>query len=214
MGEHKEKRHKKHKCLMCDNISDNLEMYRKHKKKHEAELKVIGPTSYPGHIYSFKCDTCNLSFESNDNLMDHMHKKHLTEAQRNGDTLKKFMTFSSAKNSDSRPPVCKNGEQCSFHKQHRCNFFHALPPQERQPRHHRQAPSSQWQSMHSRRPQHNQGLGYQRAHPIQTQRKRQGGAPEGGTWCKHEDNCLQGRFCVLTRDYDMDFPSLPYQGRQ
>ena len=61
-----------------------------------------------------------------------MYKVHLTKTQQQGADLEKCMTGSDASEDANRPPNCKNGDQCYFHKQHRCNFFHAFPPQEEQ----------------------------------------------------------------------------------
>ena len=45
LDEHREKTHPKElKCLMCGSIAPNLESFKKHKKKHKAELDV-GRTS-------------------------------------------------------------------------------------------------------------------------------------------------------------------------
>ena len=72
LSEHKEKRHKQHKCLMCGETSSNLDSYRKHKKKHQEELNVGSTKDYPDNVYNFKCTPCDISFRTNDNLMDHM----------------------------------------------------------------------------------------------------------------------------------------------
>ena len=82
MSEHREKRHKQHKCLMCGEDSPNLESYRKHKKKHQDELNVGRSDYYPGNVYNFKCTPCDMSFRTHDNLMDHMSMVHMTESQR------------------------------------------------------------------------------------------------------------------------------------
>ena len=215
LSEHKEKRHKQHKCLMCGETSPNLDSYRKHKKKHQEELNVGSTKEYPGNVYNFKCTPCDMSFRTNENLMDHMYNVHLTESQRRGDGLKKYYTDSGVKESKNKLPTCTNGNECRFHRQGRCMFFHALPPQEKQFRHPRQAPNNDWQQMQSRRPHHPQGNGVHKTHQKQTlNRGNMGGQRTNTTWCKHVHNCLQGRFCVLRKEADQDFSDLQTQRRQ
>ena len=152
MTEHKEKRHSDMKCLMCGDIFPNMKTLKTHKEKHNAELNVINKLKqYPANVYSFKCTPCKVSFNSQDDLMDHMFNEHLTEDQRQGKVVKKFQN--SASEYDSRPPVCKNGEKCFYHKQNRCNFFHALPPQQEQRvQPSQQSTSRQWHTVQRRRP--------------------------------------------------------------
>ena len=149
MNEHVERCHDPLGCLTCGSIFPNMESLTKHKKKHQAEHKT-GQDVFQGNNYLFKCTTCKVAFKSHKEMMDHMSNVHLTESQHKGAGLLKYSSLDGASNREDRPPMCHNGDECRFHKQHRCNFYHALPPQQRQQRRPRQAPSSQWKSMHSR----------------------------------------------------------------
>ena len=226
MAEHKEKFHSELKCLMCSYKFKTKKNFLKHKKMHDMELNVGSTSSYPKNVYPYNCTPCEISFRSNENLMDHLFLIHLTKAQRQGNGLKKYNGGHGLKESEnsshdvskdaSKPQPCRNGESCYFHKQNRCSFFHALPPQERQNRRPRQVPTSQWQSVHNRRPQHTQGRQDHQPHGQQTQGIRPHVSPRNtsNTWCKHEDNCLQGRFCILRNKGDQGFPNLPTYRRQ
>ena len=172
------------KCLMCDSIFPNLESFKKHKRKHNKELNIGKSIDYPMNVYNFKCTPCQFSFKTHDDLMDHMCNLHLTKDQRFGTGL--------AKNSK---PLCENGPQCRYHRQDRCKFDHPLPAQRQELREKRprQSPNNQWQEMHSRWPNHH-GQIYEKTHEQRTYRNT---LP---TWCQHEDNCMQGRFCVLREE--------------
>ena len=162
----------------------------------------------------FKCSPCAASFRTHDDLMDHMSEIHLTESQRQGDGLKKYMTSSGSRR-ESGPPPCRNGDQCSYHRQRRCNFYHASSPQEKQGRPPRQAPSQQWQQKQSWRPHSYKENRGQEAQQQRTQGSINTGAQRSSTtWCKHVHNCLQGRFCVLRNEADQDFNNLPAQTRK
>ena len=131
---------------------------------------------------------------------------HLTEAQRNGAGLSKYISTNDVSKRDIRPPTCYNGDECRFHRQHRCNYYHPLPPQARQARRPRQAPSSQWQSVSSSNMPGGARPGRQQGHQGWV-------APRDttATWCKHQENCLQGRFCMLRQEEEQDFSSQPQQ---
>ena len=183
-------------------------------------------SSYPKNVYPFNCTPCEASFRSNKNLMDHLSEIHLSKQMRQGDGLKKYNGGHASNESENnshgvskdamRPPPCRNGDSCYFHSQHRCSFFHALPPQEGSMRRPRQAPTSLWQSVHNRRPYPNQGRQDHQPHGQQAQKIRSHVSPRNtsNTWCKHEDNCLQGRFCVLRNQYDQGFNMRPMNMRQ
>ena len=205
MQEHKES-HKEQfelKCLMCGSIMPNQENFKKHMKRHKQELNIKQNVDYPMNVYSFKCDPCKASFRTNEDLMEHMFNIHLTQGHRDGSRFAKYTQ-----------PNCKNGPQCTYHSQDRCKYYHSLPPQRQQPgpvqehqyrqgrqprqeRQPRQAPNSQWQEMQRRWPQH------QRKQNEHTHAE----APRYRlpTWCQHDTNCLQGRFCVLRQDGDQGF---------
>ena len=218
MSEQIDKFHGGFKCLMCAGTFKTKNNFLKHKRIHDAELSVGRISSYPMNVYMFKCTPCELSFKTGSDQMDHLSEVHLTEAQRRGDGLAKYKSGHHAISQDAnRLPNCKNGDSCYFHKQHRCNFHHALPPQERQVRSPRQAPTSQWQSANYGR-SHNkqQGRGDKQTREQQAQGSRSSGAPRdtSRTWCKHSDNCLQGRFCVLRVEGERDFPRRMIQSRK
>ena len=71
---------------------------------------------------------CNLSFKTHNDLMDHMCLEHLPKRKKEVHHERTHEQTSQ----DTRPPPCRNGDQCSFHKQLRCSFFHPQPPQEQQ----------------------------------------------------------------------------------
>ena len=193
MQDHKESHKEKSdfKCLMCGSIFPNLESFKKHKKKHNQELNVGKSLDYPMNVYTFKCTPCQISFKTHEDLMEHMCNLHLSKEQRLGTGLSKY-----------GKPLCENGSHCSYHRQDRCKFYHPLPPQRqeqpRKDRRPRQSPTNQWQQMASWQP-HHQGRKYQQTHDQGTQRQIL------STWCHHEENCLQGRFCVLRQEQTQDF---------
>ena len=147
MKAHKDAYHKaipKYSCRMCGSVAANLENYEKHKEKHNKELQVGSTNNYPMNVYSFKCKPCKLSFRNHDMLIDHMSSVHVPERQRQ---LKER-----SHDEGNEVQLCRNGDGCYYHKQHRCSYYHALPPQEK-PRHFpRQSPDSQWRTVHNRRP--------------------------------------------------------------
>ena len=53
-----------------------------------------------------------------------------------------------------QPALCKNGPQCYYHRQSRCNFYHDQPPQQK--RSSRQPPTDQWKTVPHRRQRNNQ----------------------------------------------------------
>ena len=175
-----------------------MESLRKHKKKHEAEHKM-GEAVHQGNTYRFNCTTFKVSFKSHDDMMDHLSNVHLTESQRKGEGLSKNYPVNGVSKHEDRPPTCYNADQCRFHREHRCNFYHPLPPKERQARRPRQAPSSQWKSVSSR---HSSGGAGQRQQGHQVWKSPRNTSL---TWCKHEDNCLQGRVCVLREEGEQGF---------
>ena len=185
MEEHKEKRHSDFKCLMCGDIFPNMKTFIKHKEKHNAELNVINKLKqYPANVYSFKCNPCKVSFNSQDDLMDHMYEEHITEDQRQGKVLKKFQR--SASEYDSRPPVCKNGDNCFYHKQNRCTFFHAFPPHQEQRVQPSQQPSfQQWHTVQRRRTGP-AGRVLQQGHGGQQRQQNQGAVGGRG---QHQQRC-------------------------
>ena len=67
---------------------------------------------------------------------------------------------------------------------------------------------------HQQRLQHRQRGERQQTQQEQRQRNNGGHRDISTPWCQHVHNCLQGRFCVLRKDNDMDFSSQPRQGRQ
>ena len=210
MKDHKEshKEQSDFKCLMCSSIFPNIESFKKHKRKHHQELNVGKSVDYPMNVYSFKCTPCQISFKNHEDLMEHMCSLHitreqLTKNQREGHGLAKYNDSNSGIYQDSRPPLCTNGDSCRFHSQHRCNFSHPKPPQAMQFQPRRQAPSTEWKQVHYRRPHHNQEHKVQETHKQQPQGQSTRGPVRNTseTWCKHPDNCLQGRFCALREDF-------------
>ena len=156
---HKDKRHNeipRQKCRMCGFIANGLESIKEHKQQHQRELNVGHISTYPMNVYTFKCTPCEQSFKTHDDLMEHMVKEHLTEEHRNGkrfvDSAKKI---EEATHSD-RPALCKNGPQCYYHRQSRCNFYHDQPPKQKQVRSPRQPPTDHWKTVPHRRQHGNQ----------------------------------------------------------
>ena len=205
LDEHKDKSHKGIKCTRCGVVTPDMDSLRKHGERDHG---------YPGYALNFKCTPCKENFLSNDDLMEHMSQVHLTVAQREGHGLNKYPGYSSKPNKEWKP-LCRNGSQCYYFRQNRCNFFHRQAPQ--QGRTARQSPSSQWQEVPTRRQHIQHGQGVQHPHGIQAQGHRYWSVPPQGVqsvpWCKHGWGCPMGQYCVL-RHEDMDFPNLPQQGRQ
>ena len=207
LGEHKEQVHTNLVCQFCGNISPNEECFKAHSRVHGAESKKGPQQNYPGNALNFKCTPCKQSFRSDDELMNHMHMEHLTESQREGHGLHKYESYYESNRQD-RPAPCKNGDQCRFHSQYRCMFYHERPPQVRQVRPRRQAPSDQWLTVHPRWHQSNKE---QRVHQSQDVQALP-------PWCQYGSKCKLGRpgswnQCLLRHEGE-DFPSLPQQGRQ
>ena len=220
MQEHKEshKDQSEFKCLMCATIMPNLDSFKKHKKKHHQELNIGHSINYPMNVYSFKCTPCKISFMTHNDLLDHMCDTHLSKDQRHGpeqyerqkqhNSNAKSVVRQGMPGQTENVALCRNGPQCLFYRQSRCNFYHpqlpqkqhpirleSLPRQERRPR---QAPTNQWQDVHSWWPQY-QGQQHQETHKKGAQKHRL------STWCQHDENCLQGRFCALREQGEQDF---------
>ena len=145
MQEHKDKSHRGFKCTQCEEVSPDLESLKSHgEQKH----------NYPGYALNFKCTPCKENFKSDDDLMEHMSQIHLTKSQREGHGLYKYESYHEKPQKAWRPALCRNGPQCFYHRQGRCNYFHhqaPVTPQWQQGRPPRQSPSSQWQEVPSRR---------------------------------------------------------------
>ena len=202
--------HKDLECQMCGNFSKNSEAFRIHQYVHKGELKQLMPKVneyyYPGNVHNYRCTPCKESFRSDDELMNHMSLVHLTAAQRRGDGLAKYMNNQG--NQDYRQPPCRNGDHCIYHRQFRCRYYHERPPQERQVRHTRQAPTNQWKVVQGRWQQ-----SYQFPRVVESYEEQ---APV--PWCRYGNKCKLGRpgswdQCLL-RHPGEDFPSLPHQGKQ
>ena len=208
MNEHKEKYHGGFKCLMCTGIFTTKNHFLQHKKIHEAELNVPLGSSYPMNVYSFQCTPCQTSFRTHEDMMNHMSENHVRKEQHTWEMPVNYKSGPVGSDHDGRPPMCKNGENCRFHSQRRCNFYHPLPPKPQQSRHQRQTPSSEWKQVPAQWQHHQQGHKVQKPHGDQPQAPRSWMAPRdtSTTWCKHADNCLQGRFCILRKDSQQDFP--------
>ena len=133
-------------------------------------------------------------------MMDHMSQKHVSEGQRQraGHGVTKR---------DKKPPTCTNGDYCRFHRQGRCNFYHPLPPKSQLTHHHRQTPSNKGQQVPARWQHHKQEQNVQHSYGYQPQKPQSWAGPRdtSTTWCKHAENCLQGRFCALRNEGGQDF---------
>ena len=151
LQEHKDKNHKGYKCTRCEVVSPDLESLKSHGEKQH---------NYPGYGLNFQCTPCKVNFSTDDDLMEHMHQVHLTKAQREGHGLSKYMGNQNKSQNEWRPAPCRNGPQCFYHRQGRCNYFHPQAPQWQQSRTPHQSPSSQWQEMPSvwQHPQQGQRL--------------------------------------------------------
>ena len=207
LGEHKEQVHKNLVCQFCGNVSPNEENFKVHSMVHGAELKKGSQPNYPGNSLNFKCTPCKISFRSDDQLMNHMSMEHLTESQREGHGLYKYESYHES-NIRDRPAPCKNGDQCRFHSQYRCMFYHERPPQVRQARPRRQAPSDQWLTVPPRWHHNNKEQIVHQSQDVQA-------LPP---WCVYGSRCKLGRpgswnQCLLRHEGE-DFPSLPLQGRK
>ena len=215
MGEHQDKFHGGYKCLMCSSMFKTKKSSLQHKKVHDEELNVHLTAPYPLNVYSFKCTPCRESFRTSEEMMDHLSKKHLTEEQRRGDGLVKYKKGHDVLEHDTRPPTCSNGDNCRYHRQKRCNFYHASPPKFQKSHAKRLTPSDEWKQVPARWQSNHQGHREQQPHEHQSQGPRSWGAPRdvSTTWCKHADNCLQGRFCVLRQSSVEDVPYRQQQTR-
>ena len=187
LDEHKEKNHKEIKCSNCDVISPNMESYRKHGQQQH---------NYPGFALNFKCTPCKEAFTTNDDLMDHLSKVHLTKSQREGHGLSKYGGDQNSSQNDWRQPLCRNGNRCFYHRQNRCNFFHHQAPQWQQGRPPRQSPSSQWQEVPTLWRNVQQGQGVQSPPEPQSQGHKYWSVPPQGVlsapWCLHGRGCPMG----------------------
>ena len=230
---HNSKHHTEIQCLICEEKCSNVEIFRNHAKKH----KMVGQVSYyPGNTAGFHCQDCRESYKNHDSFMNHLSQVHLTEGQRQGAGLAKYIGGGyegqgqeqenqleqgqggrGTKGRESQSPLCRNGPECRFHRQHRCNFHHPQPPQGQGRRHLRQAPSDQWQQMPPLRTHNNNQGQDQSSHEQRPQGHKYWSVPPQGDlsapWCFHGRGCPMGRYCVLRHD-NMDFPNLPIQGRQ
>ena len=212
INDHKEKYHKtEHKCLVCGDTFVNRERFSNHAEIH----KYKGQVSYfPGNSAFFNCHECKESFKSHDYMMDHLSQVHLTEAQRQGAGLAKYPSYHEKPLKEWKPP-CRNGPQCYYNRQNRCNFYHRQVPQWQQGRPARQSPSSQWQQVPSQWQHHQQGQRDHSAHEPRAQGHKYWSVPPKGVqlvpWCFHGRDCPMGQYCVL-RHEDTDFPNLHQQG--
>ena len=194
-----------HICLTCGEIFNaSTEL-----QKHKGECAVID------NLHYFPCDPCKVVFQSHNDIMEHMSQIHLTEAQRTGQGLAKYNNDKMTSNKEWRPPLCRNGAKCYYHRQDRCQFFHHQPPQRQQVRHHRQAPSDQWKQVLTRRPQVQNKEHNQQTHEQQPQGHKYWSVPpmsdSSTPWCLHGRGCPMGRYGVL-RHEDSDFPNGQSQG--
>ena len=118
-------------------------------------------------MYSYKSTPWDFSFQSHNDLMNHLCKVHFSESKRNGDDFKKSVedykkyTTKESDPKQGKVPACTNGDQCRYHNQDRCNFFHALPPQKQQGQ--VKGQSNQRKVVQKRQPnrQRHQGVQYQ-----------------------------------------------------
>ena len=214
LDEHREKAHKGPiKCVTCGNISLNMESFREHGKKHMEEIKKRS-SHYPGKANNFKCSPCKVFYKTNDELMNHLSEVHITEAQRLETGLQKYY---------ENIPECRNGDQCRYHRQNRCNFLHNTPPPKQQQQVHqlRQAPSNQWHTVPSKQQNYNRNQIVQKSREEKAQGHRYWGTPplwrESGDqrpWCQHGNMCPMGNYCVLRHLDDQNFINWQQQGQQ
>ena len=212
MQEHKNSHRDRteYKCLMCASILPNLDSFKKHKKTHNKELNIERSVHYPMNVYTFKCTPCKISFITQNDLLDHMSVIHMNKDQRHKAEPYGRQRQSNAKSvvrqvvpkQTEEASLCRNGPQCFFYRQSRCNFHHPQQPRQehspRQERRPRQAPTNQWQEVHTSWPQY-QGQQHQETHQKGAHKYRL------STWCQHDENCLQGRFCALREQGEQDF---------
>ena len=206
LQEHKDKSHKGFKCTRCEAVLPDMESLKIHREKLHND---------PGFTFNFKCTPCKENFRTDEDLMEHMCQIHLTESQREGHGLYKYESYTSNPQKGWRPALCRNGPQCFYNRQGRCNFFHHQAPQWQQGRPPHQSPSNQWQEVPPRRKHVQQGQGDQHAHERQAQGHKYWSIPPQGVmatpWCLHGRGCPMGQYCVLRHE---DFPNMPQQGRQ
>ena len=207
LNEHKERAHKGPiKCTTCGHISPNMESFRKHGKKHMV--------SFPITQTKFECTPCNKTFTTYDANMDHLSTEHLTEDQRQGAGLWKYNVNNKNSNEERRPPVCRNGAQCRFLRQKRCNFYHSPPPQENHYRQPRQSPSYHWKTVQPRQIHNNQEKQVRQSHQQQAQEHRYWAVPPVLVpWCLHGNKCPLGSYCNLRHESELDFNNLQFQHR-
>ena len=209
MDEHQEKFHREYKCLMCSEKFKTKKNLLQHKKMHDKELNVSILSSYLVNVYSSRCNPCQESFRTSEDLISHLSEKHTSKEQcREGGPSKKNSDQYVKKHED-RKPSCTNGDYCRYHRQNRCNFYHSLPPKFLMSRPQRQTPSNEWKQVPARWQPYHQGYNVQQSYEHSPQGSWFWGAQRdiSNTWCKHPDNCLQGRFCVLRQNYEQDFPT-------
>ena len=211
MSEHKEKYHGDFKCLMCTGKFATKKHFIQHKKMHDAELNVPLLSSYPMNVYSFQCYPCQASFRTHEDMMDHLSEKHVRKEHRKGDKPVEYKSGPGGSDHDRSPPMCTNGDNCRFHSQFRCSFYHPFPPKSQQSRHQRQTPSNEWKQVPAQWQHRQQGHKVEQPHGHQPQGPRSWVASRdtSTTWCKHADNCLQGRFCILRKEGERNFPRGP-----
>ena len=175
-----------------------------------AEIKMKS-VSYPGMAYNFKCTPCKISFKTDDELMDNMSQMHFTEAHRLGTGFQKY----------NNQPLCRNGNQCRYHKQNRCTFFHNSFPQKQQFHHFRQAPSNQWNSVPQKQHTSHREHRVHQTRQQQAQTHRYWETPplwivsgDQRPWCLHGTSCPMGNYCILRHEDEQDFSNWSPQGQQ
>ena len=77
---------------MCPEKFKNKKNLLQHMKMHEKELNNPILSSYPMNAFSFKCTSCQESFRTSEDMMNHLSQKHLSEEQRRGDGLAKYQS--------------------------------------------------------------------------------------------------------------------------
>ena len=165
------------------------------------------------------------SFKTHDDLMDHICIVHLPERQKQQSTrpeVNKSVGTQEQFNENRRPPLCRNGANCIFHSQYRCNFYHQQPPQQQQVRPQRQAPSYEWKTVQNQQRYPHQGNQVRKPHGQNAQGNMMWNSPPEhkywgsnlAPWCQHGNQCPMGRYCLLRHKNEVDFSSLSYQGRQ
>ena len=239
LNNHMAKYHTEIWCLLCEENCSNVETFRNHAKKHKMDGQV---SYYPGNTAGFHCQDCKELYKSNDSFMNHLAQVHLTEGQRQGAGLAKYIgggykgrgqeqkqesqlgqgqggsrTQGRERVQDSHPPLCRNGDGCRFYKHYRCSFVHPQSLQDQRRHHPRQSPSDQWKLVPTRRPNLNNGRQVNQSHEQQSHGHKYCSVPTKGDtlvpWCLHGRGCPMRKYCVL-RHEDTDFPDLPLQGSQ